>query len=184
MNKESRASEVTICHEGSWLHFCERRLNDRNGAEQRWEFIRRAGTGGACCVIAHIPGPARRVLCVKQFRPALARYCIEFPAGLLDSGESFEACARRELKEETGWEGCVLNVDPPIFSSPGMTDEWVVLVHMEATERHAPDHGDLEEIETLEIPERQLRTRLQEYHDAGCALDSKLWTWAVGRTMP
>lgn len=29
-------------------------------------------------------------------------YTIEFPAGLIDEGETAEACAIREMKEETG----------------------------------------------------------------------------------
>lgn len=48
------------------------------------------------------------VLLEKQFRPPAAKVCIEFPAGLLDEGESPDECALRELREETGYVGDVV----------------------------------------------------------------------------
>jgi ADP-ribose pyrophosphatase len=60
------------------------------------------------------------ILLQKQFRPPVAKVCIEIPAGLVDAGESPEVCAVRELKEETGYVGEVLKgeigVSPVIFN--------------------------------------------------------------------
>jgi 8-oxo-dGTP pyrophosphatase MutT (NUDIX family) len=39
---------------------------------------------------------------VRQFRPAIERWTLEFPGGLLDEGETPERCALRELSEEVG----------------------------------------------------------------------------------
>jgi len=44
------------------------------------------------------------ILMVRQFRYALGRETLEIPAGKVDPGEGPEACARRELLEETGYE--------------------------------------------------------------------------------
>ena len=44
-----------------------------------------------------------RVLAVRQYRPAIEQFTIEFPAGLVDPGESPAETARRELLEETGY---------------------------------------------------------------------------------
>jgi ADP-ribose pyrophosphatase len=40
---------------------------------------------------------------VRQFRPAIEAETLEFPAGMLDEGETPEQCCRRELLEETGF---------------------------------------------------------------------------------
>ncbi len=45
----------------------------------------------------------RRVLVERQFRYPVGRVMTEFPAGKLDPGEDPWACARRELREETGY---------------------------------------------------------------------------------
>ena len=47
----------------------------------------------------------QRVLIVRQYRPAVERDTLEFPSGIVDPGETPEAAARRELLEETGYQG-------------------------------------------------------------------------------
>lgn len=43
------------------------------------------------------------LILVRQFRPALRRHTMEFPAGSLEAGETSEEAAARELLEETGY---------------------------------------------------------------------------------
>jgi ADP-ribose pyrophosphatase len=45
-----------------------------------------------------------QILMVRQYRYALGKETLEIPAGKMDPGEKPEACARRELLEETGFE--------------------------------------------------------------------------------
>lgn len=40
---------------------------------------------------------------VRQYRPAVEKFTWELPAGMVDKGETAEACCVRELKEETGF---------------------------------------------------------------------------------
>ena len=44
-----------------------------------------------------------RLVMERQFRYPLGRVMLEFPAGKLDPGEVVQACAQRELAEETGY---------------------------------------------------------------------------------
>jgi ADP-ribose pyrophosphatase len=43
-----------------------------------------------------------RIPLVRQFRPAVRRFTLEFPGGMRDGDEAPEACAIRELAEEVG----------------------------------------------------------------------------------
>src|SRR4051812_18221040 len=63
--------------------------------------------------------PDERVLAVRQYRPAVERYTIELPSGLVDPGESAGDAARRELLEETGYEADSLEVLAPMMPDCG-----------------------------------------------------------------
>lgn len=85
------------------------------------------GKENAVCIV---PIYSDGSLCVcKEWRYAINDYLYEFPAGLIDDGETVEMAAGRELKEETGLDLVkVLKVYPAAYSSAGMTDEKVAIV--------------------------------------------------------
>ena len=60
-----------------------------------------------------------RVLAVRQYRPAVERFTIELPSGIIDAGETPEASARRELVEETGYEASEIELLCPMFPDVG-----------------------------------------------------------------
>lgn len=68
-----------------------------------------------------------KIIMVRQFRYAINDYIYEFPAGLIDPGETAKETAIREMKEETGLDftpvSCQSFLNRPHFSSVGMTDE-------------------------------------------------------------
>lgn len=47
--------------------------------------------------------PNGDIVLVRQFRPAVEAVTLELPAGLVDAGDTAEATAVRELREETGF---------------------------------------------------------------------------------
>jgi ADP-ribose pyrophosphatase len=66
------------------------------------------------------------VLLERQHRYPLHRDFIEFPAGKLDPGESPEACAARELLEETGYRAGRLNYLATLYPCIGYSDEKLI----------------------------------------------------------
>lgn len=67
------------------------------------------------------------VLMVRQFRLPAGKVLLEIPAGTLDPGESPEACASRELQEETSYKPNYLESLGGIYTAPGYTTEFIHL---------------------------------------------------------
>ena len=64
-----------------------------------------------------------RVLLVKQFRLPAQKEMWELPAGRIDPGEGPEEAAKRELREETGYEAKTWTLLTSFWASPGYVDE-------------------------------------------------------------
>ena len=70
-----------------------------------------------------------KILMQSEFRLATNKYIYNFPAGLIDEGETAEEAAKRELKEETGLDLVSIEaVLAPSYASPGTSDEQMKIV--------------------------------------------------------
>lgn len=85
--------------------------------------------------IIHHPGAVviipidekERLLLVRQWRRAAEEILLELPAGTLEEKEQPEACAKRELQEETGFAAKTLIPLGGFFSAPGFCSEYLHL---------------------------------------------------------
>jgi ADP-ribose pyrophosphatase len=105
---------------------------------------------GAAVVLAETP--EGKFLLVRQHRAAAAEVLTEVVAGTLDPGEDPEACARRELAEETGREALALTRLGVFLPVPGYSEERLHIYHARLSARRvASDPDDDERIETVEM---------------------------------
>jgi ADP-ribose pyrophosphatase len=68
-----------------------------------------------------------RLVLVRQFREAVGRTLLEAPAGGIDGDETPEEAARREMKEETGYDVGSLDLVSTFYTSPGFLTEKMYL---------------------------------------------------------
>lgn len=87
------------------------------------------------------------ILVNREYRMAMAQWIYNFPAGLIDPGESPEESARRELREETGLR--IVRIDDVLdnsYSAVGFSNERNVCVFGVAEGEFHKSTSDAEEI--------------------------------------
>ena len=120
-------------HLTNWLEFTEIDYQDEAGQSRSWEAVHRRFRNEAAIIVAQLQ-PSGKYILVRQFRPPTGGYVLEFPAGLVDSGETPAEATLRELSEETGYQGIVRLVTEPMYSSPGMLGEACRFVFVDVDE--------------------------------------------------
>ncbi len=88
-----------------------------------------------------------RILVSREYRMAMAQWIYNFPAGLIDPGETPEQSARRELWEETGLQ--LVHIDDVLdgsYSAIGFSNERNICVFGVAAGEFRKSTSDAEEI--------------------------------------
>ena len=135
---ESSVLEEQLLYQGRWSNLVEFSYEDEKKQIRKWEGLHRKNNAEAVIIIAKME-PSERYIIIRQFRPPTNSYILEFPAGLVDRGETRDQTAIRELTEETGYVGEVQKISPRLYSSPGILSEAVSFAHMQVDE-NLPDN--------------------------------------------
>lgn len=117
--------------EGRIVHLRLETVRYPDGSTGELEIVRHVGAAAAL-PLATAPaecdaGTPPSVILLRQYRHAVGETVWEVPAGKLDGDESPEACARRELREETGVTAAHLEPLTTLWTTPGFTNERVHL---------------------------------------------------------
>jgi len=138
-----KVQKITNIYEGRIFNVALEEITLPNGVVKNREVVRHPGA--AAMVPLFDDG---NVALIKQYRHAVGDFLWEIPAGTLEPNESPEACARRELVEEIGFEARDLVRVAQILPAPGYTDE---CIHIYLATGLTPAEQRLDDDEVLEV---------------------------------
>lgn len=137
------------------------RNNNINSLEELW------GKEADAVVIIATDETGDKIVLDKEFRLAVGEWVYNFPAGLIDSGETPEESAVRELREETGLELYeITGYMGTSYSAVGFSNETNVCVLGKARGEFKPSTSTVEEIQSGWYTREEVRDLLDKYRFA------------------
>ncbi|XP_041059426.1 ADP-sugar pyrophosphatase [Carcharodon carcharias] len=191
--KQSIIKEEVVA-KGKWAQLLQTTYIDPTGKTRVWETVKRTtrkpnSNSDGVAVLAVLKKTLHYdcLIMVKQFRPPMGCYCLELPAGLIDDGETAEVAALRELLEETGYRGEIMETSPALCLDPGLTNctmNYVTVnINGDDSENLRPKQrlDDGEFIEVILIPVNELRKKLDEMlQKENIVVDARVYVFAMG----
>jgi ADP-ribose diphosphatase len=134
-----------------------------NGRTARFEVVEHGDSIGVLPVT-----DAGTALLVRQYRHAIGETLLEIVAGNVDSGESFEQAALRELMEEVGHRAREIVPLGGFYLCPGYTTEFMHIFLARGLHPESATPDEDEQIEVAEIPLDELyrQARAGELRDS------------------
>ena len=169
--------------DAKWINLFDVSYLDQAGRERNWQIVSRKSRPK--CVSGQFDVPdavlvipfhttEQKLVILREYRVSLAGFQYEFPAGLIDAGESIQQASRRELMEETGLSlKRITDSSPPLFNTAGLADESVVLVHCECD--GVPSADENQGTETIEVCLLSPADASRIIADTKAMCDVKLW---------
>jgi len=184
---------------GRWLRFgtVAYRIEDSTRI-QTWELVERTTRsvgndidGVDIIGIVHSRKQKKKqIALIVNYRPAVGKFVLELPAGLIEQGETCEAAGIRELKEETGLEGEFKSISPELLVDPWKSNENTKIIQAQidgdsdVNSRPQQRLADDELIELIYFPIDNLLENLTAFCEKfNTGIDVKLYTFALGLEM-
>lgn len=182
--------KIEKVHEGAFLTRYDLTYRTAAGRTKRYEMVSRSrditdfrtlhdGKIDAVVMIIH-DAEREKILLSREFRMAPGEWVYNFPAGLIDEGETDAQAAIRELREETGL--TLTEIDEvwlESYSAVGISNERNVVIVGTADGEIRPSDSDMEEIEADWYTKAEIRAllnvaRFAARTQAYCALWSRM----------
>ncbi len=129
---------------GYKIDVVKQRLITPENKEVLWDIVEHPGASAVIPVMDD-----GKIIMVKQYRATCDDLVLEIPAGVLDfDDEEPIECAKRELREETGYESEDVEFLYKFYSSIGIFDE---VIHVFIANNLKPSKQDLDEHEIIEL---------------------------------
>jgi ADP-ribose pyrophosphatase len=147
--------------------------------EGHWEYVDRVNATGAALILAVTA--ERKLLLVEQYRIPVHARTLELPAGIIGdepggAGESSATAARRELREETGYDAEHMEALTTGPACSGLTSERVTLFRASGLRRVGAGGGVAhEDITVHEAPLDEIVPWLEARAKTGVLIDPKIY---------
>jgi ADP-ribose pyrophosphatase len=138
------------------------RVRFPDGSEGEQVLIYHPGASAVVPVLSDPRGDDPQLRLIRQYRYATGGMLWEIPAGRLEPNEAPEACARRELLEETG---CTCEELKPLtflWTTPGFTNEKIHLFMATGLTQGATAHEADEFMEVVPLHLSQVLRMIKE----------------------
>lgn len=136
--------------ESPWIRPKRVVYENDDGQVLSWDYIERVNARSSVLVMPRFKESGDLIF-VRQYRVILDCYVIGFPAGVISDGEDIETCALRELEEETGYTGKIVQISPRLTLNSALIRETAYCVVVELEEGAAPGEQALEPSEKIEV---------------------------------
>ena len=136
-----KLNEIKLVNKGKKLKRYDLCYTNKIGKKKIYEIVSRnyiknikdLGSNIVGVTIVAFSEDKEQMLLLKEFRPAVNKYVVNFVNGLIDDNEGIEDTIIRELFEETGITKNRIKIDRILkssYSSIGMTDEKISLAYV------------------------------------------------------
>lgn len=146
--------------DGKHLHLRVDAVRLPSGRESVREVVEHPGSVAVLALT-----PAAEAILIRQYHHAIGRTLLGLPAGTAEPGESPLDTARRELREETGYDAGSLSFLIDYFVSPGYTTERMTIVRADGCLRVADGAGPDESLQPVLVRLAAIPTLLAEGPD-------------------
>jgi ADP-ribose pyrophosphatase len=133
-----------IIHQGHAMTLRVDHLRTPDGRTVKYDIVEHHGS------IILVPVDENgKIYFVRQYRHAAGQELLELPAGTIEPGEAPEACAAREVREETGMEAANIKEIGGFYLAPGYSTEFMH-VFLATGLSHNPLEADADEFLSVE----------------------------------